>query len=215
MSEEKIPTVKGYETHVLPNGQYVFYSDETHTYIVNGIELPSITSLLQLVYGDTYSKVNPAILKAAAEYGTAVHAELQESIDKQIENPEYLPSSLLYPESQHYFNLVAPIWKITPCLTEKIVVLYGPNNRPVAAGRFDLLCKVNGKLVLADFKTTSTIHRQLVTAQLNLYRKAAIQSGYFSEEDNVELGVIHLHKDTSKYSPINILADDFYLKFLI
>ena len=212
--EEEID-ISSYETHVLPNGQHVFYSDDTHTYIVNGFEVPSITSLLQLVYGDTYSKVNPAILKKAAEYGTAVHAELQESIDKRLENPSYKPTSLLYPESQHYFDIIEQIWKIEPVATEKIVVLYGPNGRPVAAGRFDLLCKIGDQLILADFKTTSTIHKNLVTAQLNLYRKAAIQSGYISEDDNVQLGVIHLHGDTSKYAPIVVLADDFYLKFLI
>ena len=212
---EENANVDLYETHVLPNGQRVLYSDASHTYIVDGMELPSITSLLSLVYGDTYAHVNSTILKQAADYGTAVHAELQEHIDKRLENPEYNVKTFAYPETQHYFNVVEPIWKIKPVATEKIVVLYGPNNRPVAAGRFDLLCTVNDKLTLVDFKTTSAIHRQLVTAQLNLYRKAAIQSGYISNDDHVGLGVIHLHKDTSRYTSIATLADDFYLKFLI
>ena len=212
---EENANVDLYETHVLPNGQRVFYSDVSHTYIVDGMELPSITSVLSLVYGDTFAHVSPTILKQAADYGTAVHAELQEHIDKRLENPEYNVETFAYPETQHYFNVVEPIWRIKPVATEKIVVLYGPNNRPVAAGRFDLLCTVNDKLTLVDFKTTSTIHRQLVTAKLNLYRKAAIQSGSISNDDHVGLGVIHLHKDTSRYTSITTLADDFYLKFLI
>lgn len=221
MSESETTTVPQYETHTLPNGQVVLYSDATHTYIVNGAEVPSITSLLPLLYGDTYGKVNPTILKAAAAYGTAVHGELQKYIDERIAarasgepDPE-MGVELMYPETAHYFTLIEPIWKITPIMTEKVVVLYGPNGMPVAAGRFDMLCKVGDKTTLVDFKTTSTIHRQLVSAQLNLYRKAAIQSGYFSSDDDVALGVIQLHKDTSKYAPLPVFADDFYLKFLI
>lgn len=204
-----------YETHILPNGQCVFYSDETHTYIVDGLELPSITSLLSLVYGDTYAAVNKNILHRAAEHGTIIHSELQTVIEHRLENPDYIIDIPLHEESQQYFQLIEPIWQIKPIQTEQIVVLYGPNNRPIAAGRFDLLCTVQDELTLVDFKTTSTIHRQLVTAQLNLYRKAAIQSGYFSIDDNVKLGVIHLRKETSKYTPIAVLSDDFYLKFLI
>ena len=83
----------------------------------------------------------------------------------------------------------------------------------VAAGRFDLLCEVDGVLTLADFKTTSTIHRQLVTAQLNLYAIAAYQSGYIKTTD-IALGVIHLSGLKSRFLPIPKLDDKFYLQFI-
>lgn len=203
-----------YKQYILPNGQVVYYSDDSHTYIVGGREVQSITSLLAYVYGDTYAKVNPAILKPTAEHGTAVHKEIQENIDLRMLDPEH-ECKCENAEATHYFTIVEPVWKIQPLMTEKIVVLYDPNGIPFGAGRFDLLCNVNGVKTLVDFKTTSTIHRPLVTGQLNLYRKAGIQSGYFSEEEGVKLGVIHLHGDTSKYAPIETLSSDFYLKFLI
>ena len=94
-----------------------------------------------------------------------------------------------------------------------MVVLYD-NGKPVAAGRFDLLCNVNGKLTLADFKTTSTIHKQLVTAQLNLYLKAARQSGYIDPEADVDLQVIQLSGEKARMVPVAKLSDNFYLKFV-
>jgi len=36
----------------------VEFLPETHTYIVNGKEVPSVTTLLTKVYGDAYSAVN-------------------------------------------------------------------------------------------------------------------------------------------------------------
>ena len=203
-----------FEKHILPNGQIVHYSDSVHTYIVGGREVPSITSLLPLLYGDTYKNVNPDTLKSAADYGTAVHKELQECIDRRMEVPSYQVNCET-PEARNYFTFVEPIWNIKPIMTERIVVLYDPNGKPFAASRFDLLCEVDGRKTLADFKTTSTIHRQLVTAQLNLYRTAAIQSGYIGEDENVGLGAIHLKGSTAKFVPISVLSDNFYLQFLI
>lgn len=201
------------ENHLLPNGTEVIFYPETHTYVVGDKELPSVTSLLTKVYGDSYSAVNPEILKRAAEYGTAVHEEIQQLIEMRKENSG-IPISPKYQETNNYFTFVEDIYKIVPLMTEKVVVLYNENGEPCAAGRFDLLCTASGKKTLADFKTTSTIHKQLVTAQLNLYLKAAIQSGYLDANEDVGLGVIHLSGETSRFVPVPKLADGFYLKFI-
>lgn len=201
-----------FENHLLPNGTEVIFYPDTHTYFVNGKELPSITTLLTKVYGDSYSSVNPKLLKRSAERGTRVHEELQQLIELRKED-EGIPLSSEYQEVENYFKFVEPIYSIEPIMTEKVVVLYNDKGEPCAAGRFDLFCKVKGELTLADFKTTSTIHRQLVTGQLNLYLKAGEQSGYFSSEDNVKLGVIHLSGSTSRYVPITKLGDNFIKKF--
>lgn len=201
-----------FEKHLLPNGTEVIFYPDTHTYIVEGKILPSITTLLTKVYGDNYAAVNPEMLKRSAEYGTKIHNELQELIEMRKDSPG-VPLYSDYQEVENYFNYVEPIYQIEPILTEKVVVLYDAENNPYAAGRFDLLCKVKGELSLADFKTTSTIHRQLVTGQLNLYLKAAIQSGYIKEEDNVKLGVIHLSGTTCRYVPVAKLGENFIKKF--
>lgn len=201
----------GWETCTLPNGELVKYQDETHTYLVRGRQVPSITELLKLVYGDTYSAVDPDLLKKSADYGTAVHHELDSLINLR-ETGFDINDLITYPETKNYFLYIEPFYKIVPLLTERMVVLYNAFKEPIAAGRFDLICEVDGTKTLADFKTTSTIHRQLVSAQLNLYRRAAFQSGYIDDE-NISLGVIHLSGKTYEYKTMTSFGEGFFNKF--
>lgn len=205
---------KNKEEYIIPNGAKVTFYPEHHIYEVNGRQVPSITTLLSDFYGDSYKNVNPSLLKRSADYGTAVHAELQNYIDKRLNHIDINPIKTDYQEVENYFNFTEPIYKIKPIMTEKVVVLYDTQNSPCAAGRFDLLCTVGDKLTLADFKTTSSIHRKLVTAQLNLYLKAAKESGYLKEDEDVQLGVIHLSGSTSRFIPIPILGENYCLQFI-
>lgn len=201
------------ETHILPNGTEVVFRPGPHSYEVGGVELPSVTKIIERFYGNSYESVNPALLKKSADYGTAVHEELQRLIEMRKEAPDF-PVFSEFPEVMNYFKLVEPIYGVKPLMTEKVVVLYDAAGAPYAAGRFDLLCEVNGTQTLADFKTTSTIHRRLVTAQLNLYLKAAIQSGYPIDAAGAKLGVIHLKGDTAAFKPMARMGDGFCAQFI-
>lgn len=202
------------EKHILPNGVEVLFYPETHTYVVNGKEVPSITTIIANHYGNKYAMVRPELLEASARYGTKVHGELDRLIRLRMEDPKASMHSEIT-EVNNYFDFVEPIFHIKPVMTEKVVVLYDHEGGEICgAGRFDLLCEVDGKLTLADFKTTSTIMKQSVAAQLNLYRIAAYQSGYIKSLD-IDLGVIHLSGSKSVYVPIQRFADDFHLTFII
>ncbi len=204
------------EKHLLPNGTTIEFYPADHRYVYNGVVLPSITTLLKTVYGDTYSSVNPELLKRSADYGTQVHSELQSLIDMRedgIDITDLINLPTTHQETLNYFKFVEPIYKIKPIMTEKIVVLYNDQKEPVAAGRFDLMAEVDGELTLVDFKTTSAIHQKLVTAQLNLYAVACVQTGYYSEGEIKKLGVIHLCGSTSRYKPIPILNKTFLKQF--
>lgn len=202
-----------HESHLLPNGTEVVFYPDTHVYRVRGEELPSVTKLISLRYGDSYSSVNPLVLKKASEYGKKVHEELQEWTEIRKNCPEAQVISS-YPEVIDYFSFVEKLFCIEPLLEEKIVLLYGKDDVPVAAGEFDLLCKKNGKLTLIDFKTTSSLNRKSVIAQLNLYLKGAKQSGYLSEREEVDLGVFHLKKGKSSFVAIPVLDESFCDAFL-
>ncbi len=202
------------EHHILPNGVEVIFYPDTHQYFVDGQEVPSITTLIQEHYGNKYSMVRPEILKAAAEYGTNVHADLEALINLRWKSPG-APLISEYKEVNNYFEFVEPIYGIVPQMTEKVVVLYGPDGKVAAAGRFDLCGTVNGKPTLMDFKTTSSINRQSVSAQLNLYLTGMLQSGYLDDISDVDLGVIHLSGNKSTYTPVQKFANTFYLTFVI
>lgn len=202
------------EYYTLPNGQQITYIDETHQYFVNGIEIISITRMLDDKYGNSYTKVDPEILLAASQYGTKVHEELSEWIEWRRESPS-IPVVSNCPEVKDYFNHVEIIYNIRSVMNEKIVALYDLDGKIVACGRFDMICYINDELTLIDFKTTSNINKQHVMGQLNLYLKAARQSGYIDKTEEVKLGVIHLSKGKARLVPIPVLSEDFYLTFLI
>lgn len=200
------------EYSVLPNGLVVTFYPETHQYFVNGKEVPSITQLLDRKYGNNYLAVKPELLKIASDYGTEVHAELAENIEHRKIDPSYVVETV-YKEVNNYFDHIEPVYKIKPVMNEKVVALYDLQGEVVACGRFDMICYVMDELSLVDFKTTSSINRQHVTGQLNLYLMAAYQSGYIDTLD-LKLGVIHLSGDKARFAPITKLSEDFYLTFL-
>lgn len=199
----------------LPDGSIVEFYPSEHKYIYKGVVLPSITTLLKKVYGDCYGSVNPILLQRSAEYGTRVHGEISSLIEMREEGIDItdLVEVSTQQETKNYFNFIEPIYKVAPISTEKVVILKNKQGIPVAAGRFDLLAKVGETTCICDFKTTSSIHRQLVTAQLNLYLTAAIQTGYLEPNKEYKLAAIHLSGEKARLVPIPVLGEGLINKF--
>ena len=55
------------------NGYTLEYDDESHTYIVDGVIVPSVTQILGVKFGNKYAGVNRSTLERAANRGTAIH----------------------------------------------------------------------------------------------------------------------------------------------
>ena len=51
----------------------VEYIGETHTYLVDGVIVPSVTQLLQFKFPNKYSGIPQKVLDSKAEYGTKIH----------------------------------------------------------------------------------------------------------------------------------------------
>lgn len=206
-----------FEAFTLPNGEKVEFDAEAHIYTVRGIVVPSITQLLERAHGNHLKFVNPEVVERAAAYGTKVHKELQVLIELQqvgIDIEPFLDKSTQ--ETRNYFRLVEPIYKIKPLLTEIVVVLYDKEQQPIAAGRFDLAAedlKTEQKM-LCDFKTTTSLNLKLVSDQLNLYKIACEQSGYFKTGEITELAAIHLSGATCRLRPIQIFQEAFFDKYI-
>lgn len=179
--------------------------------------LPSITELLTRIHGDKYGFVDPELLERSAGYGTRVHKEIQDIINTRECGFDLEP--LLEgatQETKNYFNMIEPIYGLLPLMTEVMVVLYNRDATPVAAGRFDMVCKEkeSGAIMLCDFKTTSTLNTSLVSDQLNLYKLAAEQSGYFQKGEITKLAAIHLSGEKRKLKEIQIFGEKFYNRYL-
>ena len=66
-------------------GGILEYIDETHTYIFDGVILPSITQILKIKFGNKYKDVSEEILKKASERGTKVHQAIEDYEVRNIE----------------------------------------------------------------------------------------------------------------------------------
>lgn len=182
-------------------GRTLEYLDDCHTYLVDGVIVPSVTQVLKLKFGGKYNNVPRNVLNLAAEKGTAVHEAIQawcengtESDLKEVRNFKFL-------KRKYGFEVLA---------NEVPVILSDDDGTPLCAGRLDLVLKMNGKVGGADIKRTSALDKEYLAYQLNLYRIAYRQC--YGVEWEFLRGV-HLRDDVRKFVEIPI-NEEMALKLL-
>lgn len=181
-----------FKNHVLE------YFDSEHLYLLDGVIVPSISNIAKGMDPDKYAGVSEAVLKRAAGAGTAVHEAVELYCKKGTESdlPELRGFKFL---QKHYGFKV---------LNNEVPVAYFRKRKPFMAGRLDLLLMLDGKFGLADIKRTSTLDKNGLAYQLNLYRIAWEQT--YDEKIDFLAG-IHLHDDKRKYVEIPLsdqIAED-------
>ena len=170
--------------------QLLFF-DEGHKYTLDGEELPSVSQLTRFISREIYGDVGQFNLDRAAERGTAVH-KATELLDKY-------GTAEIDEDISPYLKAYIAFRKEHKCEWQKIeYATHHPEN--LYAGTLDRVGTVDGKLVVLDIKTSSTIQKPLYTAQLNLYRK--MLPGPIEQ-----LVILHLKKDGT-YKLIDIPIDD-------
>lgn len=174
------------------NGVTLEYDDDTHTYIADGVIVPSITQLMKIRFGNKYDFVNEETLQRASERGTFVH----ETIERYCKTGKKRDCQEL-----RDFIFLERMYKFRAIENEIPVIIFGKDGRAITAGRLDMVTERDGKRGLADIKTTATLDKEYVGYQLNLYRIGYIQC-YGSPID--ELYGIHLKNGKRKLVPIPI-----------
>ena len=176
------------------NGMTLEYFDDIHQYLVDGICVPSITQILKSKFGSKYDGVRTSTLQNASRLGTAVH-EAIERMCKEGEEAE-LPEirNFKFLQKQYGFEV----------LENETPVILSYDGEPISAGRLDMVLQMNDQIGIADIKRTSTLDKEYVGFQLNLYRIAYRQT-YGIEADF--LRAIHLREDVRKFVDIPIKED--------
>lgn len=176
------------------NGYTLEYDDESHTYIVDGVIVPSVTQVIGRKFGNKYDAVAPAVLKRASERGTAIH----KAIEKYCRTGEDDGSVAV-----RNFKFLKKYYGVE-VLKNEIPVIISLDGTPLTAGRLDLIINVDGYNAVADIKTTATLDKEYLAYQLNLYRLGVLEC-YPELEDIKRLYGIHLkeHKRTLAEIPIN------------
>lgn len=136
------------------NKEVVEYLDDSHTYLVNGVKVPSATKIVDYAMNNEYAKIPKSTLKKSAEYGTAVH----EAIENYVSTKEV---SKEYAQQIEDFKEIAKKQMLLVKDMEQIV-----HYKNLYAGRYDI-CDEFG--ILWDIKTTSKLHTESLSWQLSLY----------------------------------------------
>lgn len=134
---------------------------ETHTYLVDGVIVPSVTQIIREVSGADYSSVPGAILNAKAYYGTKVHEWLQAYFEGGT-LPEI--SELMKISTDQVPELMKDR-NIRSEYTERAVHYSGR-----MAGTFDLLANMDGWETLIDHKTTAKYDPEYLAWQCGCYK---------------------------------------------
>lgn len=176
-------------------GGILEYIDEIHAYLFNGEILPSVTQILKIKFGDKYKNVDENVLKRASERGSTIHKIIE---DYEKHNIEDISCSEL-----RDWKFLKKAYKFE-CLDNEIPIILFKDDKPVACGRLDLVLEKDDKIGIGDIKTTSTLDKEYLAYQLNLYR-IGFQQCY---EKNIEfLRGVHLKNGTRKYVEIPIRED--------
>ena len=172
-------------------GHELEYIDESHTYLVDGVIVPSVTQLLGKKFGHKYDGINPEVLKRAAEKGTAVHNAIEEWCKHGTESDLPELRNFRFLQRQYNFEVLA----------NEVPVILFEDESPIACGRLDLVLKMGDEIGLADIKRTSALDKEYLGYQLNIYR-LAYQQTY--GEDITFLRGVHLREDVRKFVNIPI-----------
>jgi hypothetical protein len=182
------------------NGYSLEFDEDTHTYLVDGVIVPSVTQIVKKQFGKMYENVPPAVLKRASERGLAVH----EAIETYCKTGEKVEME----ELNGFIRLVEQN-KIT-VLANEVPVLF-VKERPLFAGRLDMYIEKqganDGDFAIADIKTTYRLDNSYLGYQLNLYRVAFEQS---YKMDITKLYGMHLRDKTAKL--VEIPINDFLVR---
>ena len=167
---------------VIPELPELEFEERKHIYHLNGIQIPSVTQIMKPLSDMVYESIDSQTLEYAARRGTIVHDAIDNYLEFEIEDvPE---------EQRGYFDaFLAWKEKENPEIIATERKVYHKALR--YAGKCDLLCMIDGRLTLVDYKTSAAFQPMLYPIQLEGYAKAWETHGVKVEDKMI----LHLKKD--------------------
>ena len=182
-------------------GHVVEYDDDTHSYIVDGIEVPSVTQLIHRRFPKKYENIPKSILERAAEKGTLLHETIEAA--EKGDASSFVPPAECEQEFRNYLFLKRQ-YGFT-CMGNEILLVIPYKGKIVAAGRMDMLVSSrDGETGVADIKRTSVLDANYLSYQLTLY---AIGLKYRTGVEPVFGRCIWLREEKRKYKAIPFCYD--------
>lgn len=159
------------------------FVEETHEYFYDGVKVPSVTEIAKPISFERLNDLPKWVVEQARQRGTEVHSYAEEyllcgELDWDKIEPQHLPYI------ENFVN-----W----ARTYKPKVLYTEYRMGCEdfAGTADLICEIDDKVILVDYKTTSNIDKKSLSVQLEGYFRLANINGIHI--DNVAF--LHIKKN--------------------
>jgi regulator of replication initiation timing len=131
----------------------VIFDEPSHTYTLSGKVLGGVTPIVAWMFPDTYAGISQKKLNDAASVGNGIHTEIEMWKVLGLEPDSYQGKDCLSLINDNNLDVLASEYLVS-------------DNHDIASC-IDL---VFGDYSLGDIKTTSQIHYDNVTLQLNIYR---------------------------------------------
>lgn len=146
------------------------FLESEHIYLKNGILVPSVTQILQLIFPNKYKNVDKTILNKKASFGTEGHSIIEklDVSDINIAKNQILDikNKDLEVCIREYLRLVKK-YKIEPLEHEKMV-----SYKYLFCGTLDLIANIEGTRSLCDIKFTAELDKEYLSWQLGMYALA-------------------------------------------
>lgn len=166
------------------------YDEENHKYYVDEVEVPSVTEIAKPISFERLNDLPKHLIERARKRGEKVHELAEEyllvgELDLDEVDPEYVP----YMEQ---FIEWAFTYKPKVLFTEHR--MFGNS----FAGTCDLICFLDGKTIIVDYKATSVLDKRSLSVQLEGYKRLCDIYGIKIDE----CWYLHLKKDTYIFKPL-------------
>lgn len=176
-----------------------YYDPEEHKYYVNGEEKPSVTEIANPISFERLDALQKALVERAKARGSRCHELAEEFWLTGELDPEEIESDYL-PYMQQ-FILWAKTYRPKVIYTEK--QLFSEQ----FCGTCDLICAIDNKIILVDYKFTATADKKSLSVQLEGYKRLCDLYGIAIDE----CYYLHIKKDSYVFKPIKTDAEWFEL----
>lgn len=148
------------------------FIEDTHTYVVDGCIVPSVTQILKKIFPLKYAGIDEKILNKKASYGTTLHKCIELIEKRKPKRPiayckRYVGIDIYQEESLKQYLEIKEKYNIKVLESEKQL-----HYKDLYAGTMDMVAEVNGKIKIIDIKTTYELDKSYVSWQDSYYELA-------------------------------------------
>lgn len=171
----------------IPEFPELTFDEAGHIYRLNGLVIPSVTTLMKPLSDDFYRTVDPEVLDRAARRGTAIH--------NAVENFTTFGIQDIAPQYAGHFQSFLQWWELRK--PEPLAMEHKVYHKILRyAGTVDLVAIIGGRLTLVDYKSSAQVNSKLCAVQLEGYDRAFESQGVKVEDRLI------LHLSRSGYQEV-------------